>query len=187
MSSLLRYGRYVRFPLICCAIGLVAIFASHGGLSPAGLQATWITLVLLALEISLSFELPPRLDTVRGDRDKITLALHNLIGNALKYTPAGGEVKVVVQQTPAQLSIAVTDNGIGIKTEECELIFDRFYRAKDKRLTGITGSGLGLALARQIARLHEGDVTVRSALDKGSTFTLVLPTQERGTVTARAA
>lgn len=138
-------------------------------------------------EISLSFELPPRLDTVRGDRDKLTLALHNLIGNALKYTPAGGEVKVVVQQTPAQLSIAVTDNGIGIKPEECELIFDRFYRAKDKRLAGINGSGLGLALARQIAHLHEGDVTVRSALDKGSTFTLVLPTQERGTVTARAA
>ena len=56
MSALLRYGRYVRFPLICCAIGLGAVFASHGGLSPAGLQATWITLVLLALEISLSFD-----------------------------------------------------------------------------------------------------------------------------------
>ncbi|WP_398336415.1 DUF475 domain-containing protein [Vulcanococcus sp.] len=56
MSSLLRYGRYVRFPLICCAFGLAAVFASHGGLSPAGLQATWITLVLLALEISLSFD-----------------------------------------------------------------------------------------------------------------------------------
>ncbi|MFZ4572866.1 MAG: sensor histidine kinase [Phycisphaerales bacterium] len=138
-------------------------------------------------EIELRFEMPPKVLPARADRDKLTLALHNIIGNALKYTPAGGAVTVRVEQSPADLRVSVIDNGIGIKPDECELIFDRFYRAKDKRLAGITGSGLGLALARQIARLHAGDVSVRSVLDKGSTFTLTVPTGEAGAVAARAA
>lgn len=126
-------------------------------------------------EIKLVFELPPKLSVIGGDRDKIVLALHNLIGNAIKYTPAGGEVTVRVREEGANLIVDVADNGIGIKSEECELIFDKFYRAKDKRIAGITGSGLGLALAREVARLHGGDITVHSQVDKGSTFTLHLP------------
>ncbi|MFN9993663.1 MAG: sensor histidine kinase, partial [Phycisphaerales bacterium] len=88
---------------------------------------------------------------------------------------AGGTVSVQVEQSTDALSVAVSDNGIGIDAEECELIFERFYRSRDRRVSGITGSGLGLALARRIARLHGGDVTVKSAPDKGSTFTLSLP------------
>src|SRR5262249_36902042 len=126
-------------------------------------------------EIALAFNLPPKLPVIQGDRDKIVLALHNLIGNALKYTPTGGAVSVTVDEAGGRLSVAVADNGIGIREEECELIFEKFYRAKDKRLASITGSGLGLALARQVARMHGGDVTVRSQIDKGSTFTLTLP------------
>jgi len=126
-------------------------------------------------EITLKFDLPPKLVNFSGDRDKLTSVLHNLIGNALKYTPAGGTVSVQVEQSTYALSVAVSDNGIGIDAEECELIFERFYRSRDRRVSGITGSGLGLALARRIARLHGGDVTVKSAPDKGSTFTLSLP------------
>lgn len=126
-------------------------------------------------EIKLVFDLPPKLPVIGGDRDKIVLALHNLVGNAIKYTPAGGEVTVRVREEGANLIVDVADNGIGIKAEECELIFDKFYRAKDKRIAGITGSGLGLALAREVARLHGGDITVHSQVDKGSTFTLQLP------------
>ena len=69
----------------------------------------------------------------------------------------------------------MSDTGIGIKPEEQELIFDKFYRSNDPRVGKITGSGLGLALAREVARLHGGDLTVRSEIDKGSTFTLVVP------------
>ncbi len=126
-------------------------------------------------EIKLVFDLPPKLPVISGDRDKIMLTLHNLVGNAIKYTPAGGEVTVRVHEEGSSLVVDVADNGIGIKAEESELIFDKFYRAKDKRIAGITGSGLGLALAREVARLHGGEITVRSQMDKGSTFTLQLP------------
>jgi signal transduction histidine kinase len=64
---------------------------------------------------------------------------------------------------------------VGIAPEETDMVFEKFYRARDKRLNSITGTGLGLTLAREIARLHGGDVTLKSQLDKGSTFTLTLP------------
>lgn len=126
--------------------------------------------------LALQFELPPKLPAIRGDRDKITLALHNLIGNALKYTPESGKVVVHVEVDAAKMMVEVTDTGIGISQEETELIFEKFYRAKDKRVDGITGTGLGLALAREVVRLHGGDISVRSELNKGSTFTLTIPT-----------
>lgn len=126
-------------------------------------------------EIDLKFSLPPKFPVVQADRDKLALAIHNLIGNALKYTPLGGKVEVRVEETPDGLAVDVQDNGIGVKPEEHDKIFDRFYRAKDKRLAGITGSGLGLALAREIARLHGGNITLKSEIDKGSTFRLCVP------------
>ena len=73
------------------------------------------------------------------------------------------------------LVVEVTDTGLGIAPAEQELIFDRFYRAKDERIASITGTGLGLALARQVVRLHGGDITVSSVIDRGSTFTISLP------------
>lgn len=126
--------------------------------------------------LRLRFELPPKLPAMRADRDKLVLALHNLVGNAIKYTPTGGDVTVKIEADDAKLAVAVTDTGIGISDEESELVFEKFYRAKDKRVTGVTGSGLGLALAREVVRLHGGDITLRSQIDKGSTFTLSMPT-----------
>ena len=126
-------------------------------------------------EIKLMFELPPKLPVMQADRDKLMLAMHNLVGNALKYTPAGGVVRVRVEEGPGRLSVAVIDNGIGINKDELELVFEKFFRAKDRRIAGITGSGIGLALARQVVRLHGGDITCESQIDKGSTFTLTVP------------
>jgi len=126
-------------------------------------------------EIDLVFDMSPKLPVLKGDRDRIVLTLHNLVGNALKYTPAGGRVQVRVLETEDSLRVDVVDNGIGIKPDEHEMVFERFYRAKDNRIGGIAGSGLGLALARQVARLHGGDITLTSQIDKGSTFSLVLP------------
>lgn len=129
--------------------------------------------------IQLKFDLPPKMPVIRGDRDRLGQALHNLLGNALKYTPPGGSVSVRVE-APEQggLIVHVIDSGIGIDPEECERIFDRFYRANDRRIAHVTGSGLGLALAREIARLHGGNIEVESKLDEGSTFTIVLPATE---------
>lgn len=127
-------------------------------------------------QLDLRFELPPKLPAIKGDRDKIVLALHNLIGNALKYTPAGGKVEVKVHLDASNLLVQVVDTGIGISAEEIDLVFEKFYRAKDRRVSDITGTGLGLALAREVVRLHGGDISVRSELDKGSTFTMTVPT-----------
>jgi len=126
-------------------------------------------------QIDLRFDLPPKLPVLHGDRDKIVLALHNLLGNALKYTPAGGQVTVNVETDDNELAVQVVDTGIGISEDDAERIFEKFCRAKDDRVSEITGSGLGLALAREVVRLHGGDITVQSELDKGSTFTLTLP------------
>jgi signal transduction histidine kinase len=126
-------------------------------------------------KIDLIFDLPPKYPVMHGDRDKVMLALHNLLGNALKYTPEGGAVTMRVAADAKGLTVDVTDTGIGIAPEETELIFERFYRSKDKRLGDITGTGLGLTLAREVVRLHGGDITVRSQLNQGSTFTLTIP------------
>ncbi len=126
-------------------------------------------------QLTLRFELPPKFPVIKGDRDKIVIALGNLLGNALKYTPPGGEVTVAVEEADGKLSISVADTGIGISDAELELVFEKFYRAKDPRLEQISGTGLGLTLSRQVARLHGGDITATSRLNKGSTFTFTLP------------
>jgi PAS domain S-box-containing protein len=125
--------------------------------------------------IDLQLRLPPKLPVIRGDRDKITLALHNLMGNALKYTPEGGKVTIEVEVDGRQLSVSISDTGIGISPDDAERIFERFYRAKDPRVAKITGTGLGLTLAREVVRMHGGDITVESQIDQGSTFTMTLP------------
>jgi signal transduction histidine kinase len=129
--------------------------------------------------IALEFNLPPKLPVIQGDRDKISLAVHNLLGNAIKYTPESGYVTIKVDVGNERVVVAVTDSGIGIADTEIEQVFEKFYRAQDERIAGITGSGLGLALAREVTRLHGGDITVESELNHGSTFTLELPTKKR--------
>ncbi len=128
--------------------------------------------------IKLAFHLPSKLPVLHGDRDKLELTLHNLIGNALKYTPEGGEVRVDVRSEDGQLTVDVTDTGYGIAEADQARVFDKFYRAKDERISDITGSGLGLALAREVARMHGGDITLVSEYGKGSTFTLTMPIVE---------
>jgi signal transduction histidine kinase len=126
--------------------------------------------------IELKFDLPPKFPTISADRDRLGQAMHNLLGNAIKYTPSGGSVTVVVNFAEDDaMTIAVTDTGIGIDESQQERIFERFTRADDRRINHVTGSGLGLALARQIARLHGGDITLESAIDEGSTFTMFIP------------
>jgi PAS domain S-box-containing protein len=126
-------------------------------------------------QIELVLKLPPKLPAIKGDRDKIVLALHNLVGNALKYTPDGGRVTIGVELDDRRLAVTVSDTGIGISSEDAERIFERFYRAKDPRVAKITGTGLGLTLAREVVRMHGGDITVESQINQGSSFTMTLP------------
>jgi signal transduction histidine kinase len=125
--------------------------------------------------ITLKMDLAPKLPAIRGDREKISVALHNLMGNALKYTPANGHVTVTVNVEKDALTVAIADSGIGISEEDQKHVFEKFYRAKDPRVNKIVGTGLGLTLAREVMRLHGGEISVDSQIDKGSTFTLKLP------------
>jgi len=131
--------------------------------------------------ITLEFDLPPKLPVAKADHNKIALVLHNLMGNALKYTLPDGHIVVSANAVGDRIIVTVTDTGLGIAAEEFERVFDKFYRSKNPATAGIKGSGLGLAIAREVARLHGGDITVESELGKGSTFTLTLPIGEETT------
>jgi len=110
---------------------------------------------------------------VRGDRDRISQILTNVIGNALSYTPEGGTVTVVGSVVGDTVVLAVTDTGRGLTEEQMSAVFDRFYRA-DRSVPG--GAGIGLTIARSLSRAHRGDLKVSSqGLDRGATFTLTLP------------
>ncbi|HEX8002480.1 MAG TPA: ATP-binding protein [Mycobacteriales bacterium] len=101
--------------------------------------------------------------------------LGNLISNALKYSPATSQVDVVVGSYDGCARVTVTDRGRGIPADQLEAVFDKFHRVEDPMTMTTSGTGLGLYIARQLARAMSGDVLVRSALGSGSTFVLVLP------------
>ena len=132
-----------------------------------------------AVEKTIAFEqqIPAKLPKLRVDKDKLAAALINLLGNAIKYTPAEGSVKLTVEVTADQIQFHVQDTGIGISPQELPRISEKFFRSSDSRVRNITGSGLGLAFSQEIARLHGGRILVTSELNKGSRFSLVLPLQ----------
>jgi len=115
----------------------------------------------------------PETCLVNGDVHKIQRMIANLLDNAIKYTPLGGEVTVSLKQHDRRVDIAIQDTGIGISDEDIPHIFERFYRCDKSRTR--SGTGLGLTLAKAIALSHGGDITVKSSLGKGSTFTIELP------------
>lgn len=109
--------------------------------------------------------------SVMVDRDKLRRVLENLVGNAVKYTPRGGHVAIVVTPTPDRVEIVVRDDGPGISPELLPRLFDRYVQGA----AGQVGTGLGLSIARNLARLHGGDVTVASVPGQGNDFLVVLP------------
>lgn len=117
---------------------------------------------------------------VLGDRDRLKQALLNLVGNAVKYTPSGGEVKLSLEKDDEWVRIAVADTGIGIAAEHIPHLFDRFYRIDKARARDVGGAGLGLAIAKSVVDAHNGKITVVSQVGKGSTFTIWLPLNSVG-------
>jgi len=126
-------------------------------------------------QIALEVQVPARLPELVVDKDKLTVALVNLLGNAAKYTPEGGRVRFHVEVSASAMRIDVEDTGIGIAADELSKVCDKFFRSADPRVHEETGSGLGLSITSEIVRLHGGKLTVNSELDKGSTFTVTLP------------
>jgi hypothetical protein len=123
--------------------------------------------------VRLEPSLPPRLRAATGDRRRVEQILKNLVGNALKFTPSGGNVELVAWfDGPAAVAV-VRDDGAGISADDRERIWDRFYRmAAHER---VNGTGLGLPIAQELARAMSGDLGVASVPRVGSSFVLVLP------------
>jgi two-component system phosphate regulon sensor histidine kinase PhoR len=131
---------------------------------------------LAKAEMSIEADLDPDLPMVRLDANAFTLAVLNLIDNAIKYAPEGKRIAVGLHADgPHHVALSVKDWGPGIDPEEQHQIFERFYRAKAVRLKPIRGSGIGLALVEHITKAHHGQVAVASEPGKGATFTIRLP------------
>jgi len=131
--------------------------------------------LLAANEIRLTQEGCSEEISVVADRDRLNQILVNLLSNAVKFSPRGGEVRILCEVKEHLVAINVEDDGHGIAADKLEEIFEPFVQLSSGLTRTAEGSGLGLAISRELARLMGGDVTVRSELGKGSTFTLTLP------------
>ena len=129
----------------------------------------------LAHKTTLEFDAHSSQVTLKGDRQLIKHAVANLVDNAIKYTQAGGWVRVGVDERDGYLVIRVTDNGIGIALSDQVRLFEKFYRVKRRDTLDIKGTGLGLAIVKSIAEWHHGRVWVESQTGQGSTFYIALP------------
>jgi len=124
--------------------------------------------------IKLILEVPEKLPRLEIDPDRIGQVFLNLLSNAERHTPAGGQITVTVQQTQTELQISVADTGPGIAPEDLPYIFERFYRADKSRSRQSGGSGLGLAIAKQLVEAHGGKIWAQSPPGQGTTFIFAL-------------
>ena len=124
--------------------------------------------------VLLVVDVAPDLPTVRGDEARLGQVFVNLVHNAIKFSPDGGEVRVVVRPADDEVVAAVVDHGIGVAKADRARIFERFYKADRARLRG-GGTGLGLSIARHIVEGHGGRIWVESQDGRGSTFSFAIP------------
>jgi PAS domain S-box-containing protein len=124
---------------------------------------------------SIIMNAPANLPPISGDEELLHQALGNLLSNAIKYSPEGSKVILDARQEGERVILQVKDEGSGIPAESLAKIFDMFYRVEDPSRRQVTGTGLGLALVKEIASAHNGQVWAESTLGQGSTFYLALP------------
>ncbi len=126
------------------------------------------------LDLEIEAGLPP----VVGNAGRLRQVVTNLVDNAIKYTPSGGQVWVRLNRQGGNLLLRVSDTGVGIAPKDQEQLFQKFYRVRTPETEGIPGTGLGLAIVRSIVEQHGGRIAVQSAAGQGSTFTVTLPVGE---------
>jgi two-component system, OmpR family, sensor histidine kinase VicK len=126
--------------------------------------------------ISFTLSIHPPVPNVYADKDKLNQVLDNLVSNAVKYTPDGGSVALVLQTNrQGMVEVGVADTGIGIPKKDLGRIFERFYRVDKARSRSLGGTGLGLAIAQEIVHHHEGEIEIDSVYQKGTLVTFTLP------------
>ena len=127
----------------------------------------------------LTLELDDPLPKIEGDRDRIEQVVVNIVANAVKYTPDGGNIVMAARNVKDGVEISVTDNGIGIPREDLPRLFERFYRVDKARSRERGGTGLGLAIAQEIVRYHNGTIRAESKLGAGTNMTVFLPLKQK--------
>lgn len=127
---------------------------------------------------ALSLEFPGELPPIYADRTRIAQVLTNLVSNATKYTPEGGEIAVRAQPAEGEVRVEVVDNGIGISEEDQARLFSQFFRADAMEVQDQAGWGLGLSIVKKLVEAQGGRVECRSKLGEGSTFTVTVPMAE---------
>ncbi len=140
-----------------------------------GRATTEIIPLIEAKKIALQKKIDEKLPTIRMDQEKILQVLRNLIGNAVKFTPEGGEVRVSARLANREVEVSVSDTGPGIRKENLTTIFEKFHQATLTNSEHIKGTGLGLAIVRHVISAHGGKVWAESDPGHGSSFIFVLP------------
>jgi two-component system sensor histidine kinase ResE len=126
--------------------------------------------------VNLQLNNVERLPALVGDGDRLAQVFTNLVDNALKFTPEGGQVTLSAKNVGAEMELSVTDTGLGVPKEALPRLFDRFYQVDESRTGGAHHStGLGLAIVKEIVQAHGGRIGVRSQVGQGTTFTINLP------------
>ncbi|MEN6318085.1 MAG: HAMP domain-containing sensor histidine kinase, partial [Syntrophaceae bacterium] len=129
----------------------------------------------IAKNLTININVPRDLPHIKMDGEKIVQALRNLIGNAVKFTPEGGQITISAQLLEKEMRISVADTGPGIPKEDLDAIFDKFQQVAITSYNKIKGTGLGLAIVKHIINAHGGKVWVESEKGTGSVFIFVLP------------
>lgn len=131
-------------------------------------------------DVTLRLDVPEDLPLIIGDGDRLAQVFINLVDNALKFTPANGEITLSVKKAGTEMEVSVTDSGIGVESEALPRLFDRFYQVDPSRAGGEKrGAGLGLAIVKEIVEAHGGKIGVRSRVGHGTTFTIHLPLERK--------
>jgi signal transduction histidine kinase len=131
-------------------------------------------------DLQVDVDLSPETRTVEGDPQRVVQILTNLVSNACRYTLVGGRITIASSRIDGVAAMTVQDTGIGIRKEELDRIFERFYRSDDPLVRDQAGTGLGLSITKSLVELHGGQLWVKSEVGKGSTFGFTLPLAEAG-------
>lgn len=124
---------------------------------------------------NLKLEIGGTVSVVSIDKDRFSGVITNLVSNAVKYTPSGGEIHILIQDFPEESVFAIEDNGIGIPEDELPFIFERFYRADKSRNRKTGGAGIGLAIVKSVVTAHGGSITANNRVQGGCIFVIRLP------------
>lgn len=124
---------------------------------------------------NIQFDLDLRPTKITADHDQLNQVWINIFGNAIKFSEDGARINVTIKQNIKNVTIRISDSGIGILPEDQKRIFDRFFKADRSHSQKYEGSGMGLAIVKQIVSLHQGDIRVESEYGRGTTFIVILP------------